>query len=509
MANILGSPMMHLIILYYVFSFVKNAASKVLNQTTDKKVQLFYQYVTANESAKEALRSQIAKCEVQQRQAIQQYTWSRLLFHCAQLNVPLTLTHAAYLLEKEGSNGSLSHQSSVCLWNIERVLQALLVAHGNSLLVSSATSTATVTIEAPSSIRPAVVVPTSDAYDRMRFRVGFELREYVNEHHTAALQKAEDTKQSNSNLLSQKGMWLSWSNYTNNDLLKYADDIHLWEITIFNDPQSQQQLKDSIKNERERVLASAHRYRNIKYTTVRFDTWMKNKQIDNVRQAELLNRETRAQFVYSVHVALALFLRITGVVLKSVVIKDCEEHKEIWPEVDSKEEYLKDIEPRSTLQAIEARKKSYEDDLEKVYNLKDEISKVFQNDDVGTSFKKEKKEWKESVDAYNEWKESVDAYNDAMKVIDDTALKDTTSKYNEAASAKFWAMNDPPFTDVNETLYRDVAIGDRVELIDYQYRLKKACQLQVEQAVQQPHLGAIALSEIALVLSAGTSAAFG
>ena len=428
----------------------------------------------------------IKNAETLKRRALQHQVWSLLLYRCAQLTKPVTFPHAVRLLSKNGSNGSLAHQSSVCLWNAERVLQSLLLAHGNNLILNNTKQQVSrIHFHSPRSVKPSVVVPTAEAYKRMKLRVGYQLRRYVHKHYAGAVD--DEAFKGEAFLKSQRDAWLDWVNVPEDDLLDYADNIESWEDKIGNVPIGQLEKKLKVK-------AAAHRYRNLYHCTVKYDPWMQKKQKDNVRQAELLNRETRAQFVYSVYLALALFYRITGVVLQDISIFDCKEYFEELPEVDDGEIFIKDKKPPDITETIRARDRSY---LKNIKFNKEKIEALSE-----TAFQKISDNTKGVYEDLDRWVKDFDEYvhDDKSQVAKEQVLERAKSRYgwnNWLLNHTYTELLEPPEPNLPP-------IGNRQNLSWYEKRFKNAAQLQLKVSEKYPLVSSMALSEICLVLSAGT-----
>jgi len=462
--------------------FVKRRADILMNRSQAKKQLVINWYNdTANTNdAKLTTRmiSYVISSQILERRAFQQHIWSILLYHCAKLNKPLTLTHAVRLLKQNGSNGSLSHQSSVCLWNTERVLQSLLVAHGNNLIIDAdAKKQAKVVFRVPKSIEPAVVTPSTDAYDRMRKRVSYQLRIFVHEHYNYMLSSMTTTKQY---LSDQKDIWINWSAVDDHDLLDYSDNIEVWEENV-------EVTNVTIDMYKTKVKAAAYRYRNLHYCTVRFDPWMQRIQYDNVRQAELLNRESRAQFVYSVYLALALFFRITGISIKSFTIEDCVQHTMRWPDVDKTPEFIiKDDEPKK-MDYINGKRN--ESNATTLQLSKNEIEKL-------------KNEFAQMQDTNNE-----DIINELANIMSspNIAKVQYVDKLSALYNWKNWSQSNHTYTEPQApTSSTPPPLNEREPLEKYSKILKVACETQLQKSKLKRELAAMSLAEICLVLSAAT-----
>jgi hypothetical protein len=256
-----------------------------------------------------------------------------------------------------------------------------LIDHGQDTIEE----TSEIAIHCPQSVVPARVVPTQDALDRMRHRVGYQLREYVSEHF-----RLIDTRTKNENQQEEKDKkyihnsgvntnmkweaWLQWPVASEADLVAYADTIDEWEKEMKSVYKFASSNADALENAKVKVKAAAYRYRNLTDATLRYDDWTMAAQQKNILEAEVRNRETRAQFVYSVTMACALFYRITGVLLTNVHIIDNVENAfpPGYDTMDPSEQAIINDEPPKTDIVDEKERTSYQDAVK----AKSSISRV-------------------------------------------------------------------------------------------------------------------------------------
>ena len=448
-----------------------------INSDDKEKMQEYY----SRKKEYDQTRLQVLKADL----------WARALYHNAILTVPSQLPHAIEQLYLYACNGFFRHQSSVCLWNTERVLQTLLIAHGRGIVNSEQTP---ISIFAPQSVIPASTVPKDDALFRMRLRVGYQLRQFVHIHFSNAMKTNNDIA---------NDVWLKWHWATDADLLDYADNITKWEngtaksnifksvLKPFNDHEDS--LKLTLVHERQNVTAAAYRYRNLRYATVKFDEPTKNIQKKNIREAEILNRDTRAQFVYSVTLASALFYRTTGMLLRNVHIKDNHHYvnDEILPSLDEKEAILQDTEPPMLKETHKAQDASYaeltrnKEDVFKQLRRKPKDAKIDRTQTVKGS---------DDDDDDDDDDDSNDDSND------DNIMQYIRGYYNFDA---LW--NAVQERDVSPTYSYFPKLPQRRFLIHYMTRVVDGTGfLHQTQVKQTPHLSSLALSEVCTVFSGAT-----
>ena len=523
----------------------------------------FRDALEANDVQQQAIHLQrLQEANDLRRSAFSADVWSRLLYTMGNLVAPISLPDAVENLAAFGSNGALGHQSSVCLWNTERILQALLLLMGNNDIQGPGT---VVQLQFPTPLEPAKVVPTKDAEVRMRLRVGYQLRKLVYKHYctldyrktdvfvdldnfTRVLQNRaanhpdadgpvgqtrsaleantqidldayvpEDGASSDSSfdLLNDDAStgarfgdryrlrsataeaWLEWTYASVDDLLDYADNIPKWEEELLSTGWDAGALSPERRRlatlRRELVLAAADRYRNIRRATVQYDEWARATQDLNVRNAELCNRDLRTQFVYSVTMACALFRRAVGFVPRIQFEEMPDAPVNVLPDLRPEQQVLEGILRLPVLSDVfHEEHESYNRIFLKQLSVAGAAGRAF--DAFNADFAGVDEEWTATVADYDNLFPNNPAR--AAFVNDVVArTREVMFRYFELSVAT--PALPPPLQPIN--------LPPRKRLQSILKRVYLAATEHTEfVAASRPHTGALALSEMCLVMASAT-----